>query len=179
MRKNNPEETREQLLQAAITIILERGANNLTLENVAKNANLSKGGLLHHFPNKESLLLEIIALLTKTFDQNIQKHLEPNQSHGRWTRAYIRTTFSPDPKEQKLTQALSSIVISHPELLESLEKAFLFAEQNILNDGLPAARATTIRLACDGLWFGEISGMINVKEPLRSELLEELLRLAT
>jgi AcrR family transcriptional regulator len=178
MRKNNPQEARELLLHAAISIILERGANNLTLENVAKNANFSKGGLLHHFPNKKSLLLEIINQLTQTFDQNLQKHLEPNPSCGRFTRAYIHTTFSPDPQEQQLTQALSSIVISHPELLESLQNAFLFAEQHILNDGLPAARAIAIRLACDGLWFGEISGMINVKEPLRSELLEELLRLA-
>ena len=179
MRKNNPQATREQLLQAAIAIILERGTNNLTLENVAKKANFSKGGLLHHFPNKETLLLEIINQLTQTFNQNLQKHLEPNQSPGRWTRAYIHTTFSPDPQEQQLTQALSSLIISHPELLESLQDAFLFAEQNILNDGLPAARATAIRLACDGLWFGEISGLISVKEPLRSQLLEELLELAT
>ncbi len=181
MRKNNPQETREHLLQAAIAIILERGAHNLTLENVAKNAQVSKGGLLHHYPNKESLLLEIISLLTQTFDHNLQKYLEPMQSRGRCTRAYISTTFSPDPQEQRLTQALTSLIISQPELLDSLplQDAFLFAEQNILNDGLPAARATAIRLACDGFWFGEISGMIQIKEPLRSELLEELLELAT
>ena len=179
MRKNNPQETRELLLKAAIAIILERGAHNLTLEHVAKNAHISKGGLLHHYPNKESLLLGIINLLTQTFDHNLQKYLEPNQSRGRWTRAYIRTTFSPDPEEQQLTQALSSLIISHPELLDSLQDAFLFAEQHILGDGLPAARATAIRLACDGFWFGEISGMVQIKEPLRSELLEELLELAT
>ena len=181
MRKNNPQETRELLLKAAIAIILERGAHNLTLDHVAKNAQVSKGGLLHHYPNKESLLLGIINLLTQTFDHNLQKYLEPVQSRGRWTRAYIRTTFSPDPEEQQLTQALSSLIISHPELLDSLplQDAFLFAEQNILSDGLPAARATAIRLACDGFWFGEISGMVQIKEPLRSELLEELLELAT
>jgi AcrR family transcriptional regulator len=178
MRKNNPQATRELLLQAAATIIVEHGAHNLTLENVAKHANISKGGLLHHFPNKEKLLLELMTQLVQNFEQNLAQHLEPNPSNGRWTRAYIRATFTPSSAEQQLTQALSSLVISHPQLLENVQDAFNFAEKHILNDGLPAARAMAIRLACDGLWFGEIGGMISIREPLRTQLLEELLRLA-
>jgi AcrR family transcriptional regulator len=178
MRKNNPQATRELLLQAAATIIVENGAHNLTLESVAKHASISKGGLLHHFPNKENLLLELMNHLMQTFEQNLEQQLEPNPSPGRWTRAYIRTTFIADPEEQKLTQALSSLVVSHPQLIQHLKNAFAFAEERILSDGLPAARATAIRLACDGMWFGEIGGMISIKEPLRQELLEELLEMA-
>ncbi len=176
MRKNNPQATKELLLQAAAKVILERGANNLTLEAVASTAKISKGGLLHHFPTKEVLLTGLVQQLIGVFVYCIEKELasEPKKS-GRWTRAYIRATFNPSPDEKHLTTALASIISAYPVLLDALETSFAFAEKNILADGLKPARATAIRLACDGLWFSELTGMITLPEPLRSELLEELI----
>ena len=179
MRINNPQETREKLLQAAALVIAARGANNLTLENVAAAAKVSKGGLLHHFPNKEALLGGLMQQLISVFEDCITRELqnEPDTA-GRWLRAYIRATFSPSPEEQALTTALASLISSQPNLLSTLKTSFEFAERSILADGLGPARATAIRLACDGLWFSELSGMIQLQTAERQALLEELLELA-
>ncbi len=179
MRINNPQETREKLLQAAALVILERGANSLTLENVAAAAKISKGGLLHHFPNKEALLGGLMEQLIGAFEDCVTRELnnEPNTA-GRWLRAYIRATFSPSPEEQALTTALASLISSQPNLLSTLKTSFDFVERSIVADGLPLARATAIRLACDGLWFSELSGMIELQAIERQALLEELLELA-
>ena len=47
--------TRQKILTAASQIVQCKGLQ-LTLEAVAKEAGLSKGGLLYHFSNKEALI---------------------------------------------------------------------------------------------------------------------------
>ena len=44
------ETTRKSILEAASRVTAREGALNLTLEAVAKEAGVSKGGLLYHFP---------------------------------------------------------------------------------------------------------------------------------
>ena len=48
--------TRQKILTAASQIVQCKGVAKLTLEAVAKEAGLSKGGLLYHFSNKEALI---------------------------------------------------------------------------------------------------------------------------
>ncbi len=40
------------ILDAASRVVLDKGASALTLESVAEQAGISKGGLLYHFPTK-------------------------------------------------------------------------------------------------------------------------------
>ena len=44
--------TRQKILAAASQIVQCKGVAKLTLEAVAKEAGVSKGGLLYHFSNK-------------------------------------------------------------------------------------------------------------------------------
>ena len=53
MRSNNK---KDQILQAALKVVEENGANHLTIDAVAAFANFSKGGVLYHFPTKKALL---------------------------------------------------------------------------------------------------------------------------
>lgn len=55
--------TKQKLLDAATDIIMEHGVHQLTLEEVAKTAGVSKGGLLYHYPSKEALLTAIVERL--------------------------------------------------------------------------------------------------------------------
>jgi AcrR family transcriptional regulator len=44
------------MLDAAEAVVVRQGIANLTLEAVAAEAGMSKGGLLHHFPSKDRLV---------------------------------------------------------------------------------------------------------------------------
>ena len=48
--------TRNALLDAAAEVVRVDGVSNLTLDRVAEVAGVSKGGLLYHYPNKQSLV---------------------------------------------------------------------------------------------------------------------------
>ena len=177
MSKKTPIQTKENLLSAAAKLITLHGTNQLTLERVALEANVSKGGLLHHFPTKLELLTALVEQLARSFEADINHHLEsePSGRAGRWARAYIRATFALAPEEAALTSALAQIINTQPELLADIKAGFEFAAVQILNDGLPAPRATAIRMACDGLWFAETTGMSDLTPQLRAVLQEELI----
>ncbi len=49
-----------QIVEAAVEIIAERGIKETTLDLVAKKAGLSKGGLIHYFPTKKTLIETVV-----------------------------------------------------------------------------------------------------------------------
>jgi AcrR family transcriptional regulator len=177
MPKKAPLETKEKLLHAATQLILHRGASHLTLDGVALEAGISKGGLLHHFPTKQTLLVGLMDQLGEVFKRRLTEFMaleQPGQS-GSFARAYIRASFEYADDELQLTNAIAGVVGEFPELLKELQLEFADLEQKMQSDGIPAPKATVIRLACDGLWFSELLGMSGLEEPQRSALLQELL----
>jgi AcrR family transcriptional regulator len=63
MRRRNPEETRRKLMGATVASLFERGYGGLSTVDVAKRARISRGGQLHHFPDKQTLLAQTVAHL--------------------------------------------------------------------------------------------------------------------
>lgn len=55
-------ERREAILAAADEVFAERGFHRASLSTIATRVGLSDAGLLHHFPSKEHLLLELLEL---------------------------------------------------------------------------------------------------------------------
>jgi AcrR family transcriptional regulator len=179
MSKKAPIETREKLVQAAAQLVVSKGITRVTLEQVALEAGVSKGGLLHHFPTKQALLNGLIEQVGQVFKARLEKYmsLETSGQPGRLARAYIRASFEYEADELQLTNAIAKVVSEFPELLQELQTDFAQLDQEMQQDGLPAARALVIRLACDGLWFSELIGVSSLQESLRSQMLEELLEM--
>ena len=177
MSKKTPIETREKLVQAAAHLVLANGINRVTLEQIALEAGVSKGGLLHHFPTKQALLSGLMEQVGEVFGSRIQRHCaqEPVGQPGRLARAYIRASFEYEADELHLTNAIAKVVSEFPELIEELQGYFQQIDQDMQQDGLPAARATVIRLACDGLWLSELIGGASMDDELRKQMRDELL----
>src|SRR3712207_29462 len=56
-------DARTRILDAAEAIVRTRGVSGLTLEAAAREAGVSKGGLLYHFASKETLLAAMLKRL--------------------------------------------------------------------------------------------------------------------
>ncbi|WP_109807757.1 TetR/AcrR family transcriptional regulator [Sphingosinithalassobacter portus] len=54
------EETRRRAIDAAIACLAEEGYAATTTITVAKRANISRGGMLHHFPTKTDLIVSVM-----------------------------------------------------------------------------------------------------------------------
>lgn len=177
-RTKHPELTRRGLLDAARRVLRTHGAT-LSLDAVAREAGVSKGGLLHHYPTKDHLL---VALAHALIDQ-FHEHLKAAHAHeiatngaapGAWLRAYIRVNFARDEDAEALTPALAPLA-ALPEMLGSFQEAQAFLIREAEADGLPPERAHAVRLACDGLWASRTSGLPELTDDRRAALEQELL----
>ena len=53
---------KNQILDAALRIIGERGAPNVTMDDIASAAEMSKGGVAHYFSSKDALFLDAVKM---------------------------------------------------------------------------------------------------------------------
>ncbi|MBS0521773.1 MAG: TetR/AcrR family transcriptional regulator [Proteobacteria bacterium] len=68
------ERTRNAALQAALTIIARDGPGRLTLDAIAKESGISKGGLMHQFPTKVAVLKALMEHQIDYFDKFARKY---------------------------------------------------------------------------------------------------------
>ena len=173
---------RELLLQAAAEVALQSGAGAMTLEAVAAQAGVSKGGLLYHFASKDALIEAMIALLVSSFESAIEAEISRDLQPlaGRFLRAYVRVSTAPQDDSDALAHSLMAAVTINHRLLGAMREADARWQKRAENDGLPADLATIVRLAADGCWlsalFGFDAGLESQAErrAVRNRLLEIL-----
>src|SRR5437016_10123156 len=56
---------REQIVEAAVSVITEQGLQNLSLSEIEKKAGMSRGQLTYYFPAKEDILLAVFDRLVQ------------------------------------------------------------------------------------------------------------------
>lgn len=56
----NGRATREKILKAAREIIIEKGTDSLSIDRVIKQAGVSKGSFLYHFPHRQALVEALV-----------------------------------------------------------------------------------------------------------------------
>lgn len=175
MTTTKKELKKEMILKAASHVVREEGVDKLTLEAVAKQAGISKGGLLYHFPNKEELILGMVERMSNHFVGELHERAEHDPDpKGKWTRAYVETSFSEDQDVDGLYTALSAAHFTHPKMLKLLQEEYKDIQHQLEHDELDPVRATMVRLVVDGLWF---AGMFNLAPPdakLQQQIIEKL-----
>jgi AcrR family transcriptional regulator len=72
-------DTRNVTLDAAETVLATMGVANLTFEEVAREAGVSKGGVLYHFLSKEALTEAMIERLIERFDTAVTDAAESDR----------------------------------------------------------------------------------------------------
>lgn len=165
-----PSDARDRALQAALAIVVRDGAGSLTLDAVAKEAEMSKGGLLHHFATKDALIRALVEQTTLAWEDAVQARAQADPAPvGRYTRAFMRALA--DPSIAELGRGLLAAVALKGELLEPLRESFLRCQENIAADGLDCATAYNCVLVADSLWF---IAMFDLPRP-PAEVLETLM----
>jgi AcrR family transcriptional regulator len=80
----------EDIISAAVTVFLEKGYEGASMATIAQRANISKGGLYHHFRSKDEILFCANEKLSEPVYLFIQDALnEPDAVQG--LRSYIRS----------------------------------------------------------------------------------------
>lgn len=170
---------RDALLDAARRIVARDGASKLTLDHVAREAGVSKGGLLHHFPSKDALIRGMIDDDLGRVQARMERHADGRP--GAFLRAYVRDTLpAPDAvsSQQAVEGALLAAVAENPALLEPLRDVTRQWQHKAEADGLDPVLASIVRMAADGLYFNELFDLGRPTGDLRERFLARLLDMA-
>ncbi|MCA1404897.1 TetR/AcrR family transcriptional regulator [Ensifer sp. IC3342] len=172
-RKKQPERVRQQLLEVAARLSLEQGIGAVTLDAVSQAAGVSKGGLLHHFPNKLALLDGLFDELVARFDRAIEEAMEGDDvERGRFTRAYLTVCFALEA-EGKGWQVLTIALLAEPHLKARWRDwVARRADEFAATDSSP--NCLLARFAADGVWLADLLESHELEAPTRALLLEEL-----
>jgi AcrR family transcriptional regulator len=73
--EETPLGTRERILEAAVTIVIEQGTSRATTLEVQRRAGVSRGALLHHFPTHAALLSATVEGLVKRNEEAVLESL--------------------------------------------------------------------------------------------------------
>ncbi|NHN93385.1 TetR/AcrR family transcriptional regulator [Acetobacter sicerae] len=172
-RTNRPEAVKTDLLDAAARILTERGILAFTLDLVARDAGVSKGGLLHHFANKKTLLDGLFLREMEAFRDDIlasmQKDPEPN---GRAARAYIGMDHMGNREKgtPALLRHLLAVMLLEPQLCSEWTRHYW---ETIRSTGLFDNMTPSLLLSClaaDGLAIWDILGADIIDKKNREQL---------
>ncbi|MEU7478221.1 TetR/AcrR family transcriptional regulator [Lentzea sp. NPDC042327] len=148
-----PEDTRRALLDAAGVCIRARGTS-ATLDHIAREAGVSKGGLLHHFATKDDLVRALAQDLFDRFRADVLAAVDPaDTGPGRLTRAYVRVSaaFSQDPGNFRDLVPLLSHLVAIPEIIDLARDDTLRWHGDLAADGLPPHVTALVMAAADGI----------------------------
>ena len=179
-RKKDPVRLYKQLLESAATIAGRDGIAALSLNAVAREAGVSKGGLLHHFPNKQALIFALFARLLAIMEEAIAELMAAdNISYGRFTRAYLRYLSAPeltDTQESRQLMVLSLAMPDEPVLRKCWRDWMLdhLAKGDELDN---SHTGTLVRYAADGIWLSELTEGRTMNPGHRQSLVSDLTKM--
>jgi AcrR family transcriptional regulator len=175
-----PGTARERVLEAAERVVTEVGAARLTLDAVSQAAGVSKGGLLYHFPTKESLLTALAQRYVDSMQGCIDaaKGSVEAQGSGRDLKACILGVLGSDPRLKVMGAVLLATAANDLTLLEVIRERIAQHTNELAASGGDFARAAIVMLAIDGLKMRESLRISAFSAEQREQIVNELLKLA-
>lgn len=113
--------TRQRLLAAAETIARSEGPGAMSLDAVAAEAGVSKGGLLYHFPSKSKLLEAMVDDFLSRFD-NILQDAERSGQPNAVIRAYIQHFLDERRCRTPPPSGLLAVIADDPGMLAPIQR---------------------------------------------------------
>lgn len=166
--------TRKDLLDDAIAVL--RQGQTLTLDAVAKQAGMTKPGVVHHFPTKEALAVGAVDRVLDHWESELNSRVPPGSDAVERLRTYVQFTVMAelDPSDLAIladTRLRDQLAAQWATRMDSW-----FGTQ-IADDPAQGARHQAARLLADGAWFDRCLGIVTLDEQERSALLQVALGL--
>lgn len=149
--------TRDRLLDAFETLLVSAGSRSATLDAVAAEAQVSKGGLLYHFHSKDELVEGMLVRLREQGRVDAEKMRSAKEGPVEF---YLRTSINSGSDFDRALIAVGRIAQENDSrasaALADLREGWFAVLRDHLDD---EALARTIQLIGDGLYFDDTTGL--------------------
>lgn len=174
----------DRVLDAAEAVVVRQGIGNLTLDAVASEAGMSKGGLLHHFASKDRLIEAMVMRCAQGWREcAIGAYEAAKPGRGRMARTLLNHLADAEAwteQCQRSSSAVFAALVQNPRLIEPMRAVYGELRQRLADDGLSPGVGETVIAAMDGLWLYRVLGLATVDRELMDRIrltLEPLLEL--
>jgi AcrR family transcriptional regulator len=169
-------DTKRRLLDAATAVVRRDGARALTLDAVAAEAGVSKGGLLYHFATKRELLDAMLAGWLEEFGAEIEAAAAEHGFAGGYVRASDISGWAAADRATEF--GLLAAMVDEPATLERVRERYAEWQARLLAESEDPVQAVIARLAADGLWLVDLLGLAPPSGELREQVLARMRALA-
>ena len=146
-----------EILTAAREVTARDGAGKLTIDSVARQIGMSKGGVLYNFPSKQALLS---ALLGEMIDEHVEGVRQVDQTKPHATlHGHLQSLAASSGLKENLSMAILAAAAESPEFLDPLRTVIEGDQRKITSETTDPIGAHIILAALDGLRFKHLLGM--------------------
>lgn len=170
----------EIILEAAAAVLLRSGSRALTIDAVAAEAGLSKGGVLHHYASKDALIAALVARELARLRQEIaacETAIPPGRSQlPKAMVAHVRGHYCEDDESSR------ALLLASLETSEALKdyRAFVADQLGRLSqiEGFGPGEGSVLFFAILGLFIGRALGFHQLGEAELQPMLAALEHIA-
>jgi AcrR family transcriptional regulator len=160
-------DVRSKVLQAVKELLDEESGLHFSFDQVAAHAGVSKGGVLYHFPDKESLLAALVQNYVDEFDEMIAAWMTKKRLS--YHRAYIEACMTPEAI--RASRVLIAVAAINEAILQPMDIANERWRSSLADDLKSESRALALSLMMDGFL---ISASNDAQGLQREELLKAI-----
>ena len=175
--------SKERILKAAEAIVARDGAGHLTLDAVAAEAGISKGGLLYHFRTKRHLIAGILQAHCEALHEAHRKEKEKlGENLKTELEAYLQAMLNSESNpmgNREIGVALIAAIANEPEIVKDVANQFddmedrLWGTHSTFNPD-----AAILWLANQGLKFFELLDHEPFLSGQREALIQRMIELS-
>ncbi|MCS3448939.1 MULTISPECIES: TetR/AcrR family transcriptional regulator [Bradyrhizobium] len=171
------ERSRNAALDAAITIVTRDGPGRLTLDAIARESGLSKGGVMHQFRTKEAVLRALLEQQMAHFEEFSNRYIEKvrGTTDQPELSAQIATLREAISTPRAGAFALLAAMNENPELMAMPRDADIKKVALMKAEARDPDLALLRWAAARGLLLSSLFGMLSLTEAERDRLFERLL----
>ena len=173
-RKKEPELNKQVILDAAAEIGATADWHQVTFQAIADKTGLSKGGIIHHFRNKEELLDELVRQSLAELTEWIQ---EEKKSTKKESSSMLYLSFVVKKSDDKHYQRVMKIIMQAMLINDQYRKGWdewfsSHIDADIKGDA--NLNNLIIALVADGLWYSGNLGIYNISKSKKQQIIEKL-----
>lgn len=142
--------TRQRILNAVGAVVHRVGFARATLDEIIREAEVSKGGFLYHFPTKTDCFAALIDQIYDTILRDaLAKAAEMPEAPGRMLKAYIAATLEwQDPARSQNVVG----IVETPKVKKRIVEHRARHDILISDKRIPEIIKRATLLICSGLW---------------------------
>tara|TARA_B100000676_G_scaffold262744_1_gene274024 strand:+ start:389 stop:982 length:594 start_codon:yes stop_codon:yes gene_type:complete len=169
MNKELTNKRRNQIMNAALSVAVEKGYSNSRIDDIVNFSNLSKGAIYWYYKSKKDVYLALIDHWFKQYSADVLKKMEKkHHSSEKLTTLfqYFISQFNSNPAVFKILTEFWALSKRDPDFnskFQKLYKVFLDYIMNIIKKGIssgefkdvnPRITALSILINVEGIhWF--------------------------